>query len=65
MKAVKYGLWAATLFIASWALTLISAVVANKGGIVRVAGTDEVPLPEAEAPMTAWDDPHSYQNEMR
>lgn len=46
MITVKYVLWAATLLIASWAIALISAVVAGKGGIVRIAGTDQVPLPE-------------------
>lgn len=31
MRALKYFLWAATLVIFAWAITLISAVVANKG----------------------------------
>lgn len=32
----KYGLWAGTLFVVSWAIALISAVVASKGGDPRV-----------------------------
>lgn len=35
MKAVKYTLWAATLVVVGWAISLISAVVAGKGGIQR------------------------------
>jgi hypothetical protein len=31
MKAVKYTLWAATLVVIGWALTLISCVVGSKG----------------------------------
>jgi hypothetical protein len=33
MMKIRYVLWAATLFVVSWALTIISAVVASKGGI--------------------------------
>lgn len=35
MKAIKYALWAATLVVAGWAISLASAVVAGKGGIQR------------------------------
>lgn len=31
MKAVKYGLWAATLVVVAWVTALVSAVVAGKG----------------------------------
>jgi hypothetical protein len=30
MKAVKYGLWAATLIAVYWAILLVSAVVGGK-----------------------------------
>lgn len=32
---IRYVLWAATLFVVSWLLTIISAVVASKGGVQR------------------------------
>lgn len=40
MMKIRYVLWAATLFVISWILTIISAVVASKGGIKRQPADD-------------------------
>lgn len=31
MKAIRYGLWAATLIVVAWLVALVSVVVAGKG----------------------------------
>jgi hypothetical protein len=33
MKVWKYSLWTATLFVVSWVICLVSALVAGKGGL--------------------------------
>lgn len=35
MKVWKYSLWTASLFVVSWVVCLISAVVAGKGGMTN------------------------------
>lgn len=44
MKAIKYGLWAATLVAVYWTICLVSAVVGGKGVDklrAPVRGTDD------------------------
>jgi hypothetical protein len=40
MKIWKYTLWTATLFVTSWAITLISALVGGKS--IDKRGADEL-----------------------
>lgn len=41
MKVWKYSLWTVTLFVVSWIICLVSALVAGKGGIKQDGSTSD------------------------